>query len=76
VAGLLGIPAGGPVVDRTGLKGFYDLSLHFAPVDAKDSDLPDFFTAVEEQLGLKLKPAKVPAKFLVVDSVDPKPALD
>jgi uncharacterized protein (TIGR03435 family) len=76
VAGLLGIPAGGPVVDRTGLQGFYDVSLHFAPQDAKDSDLPDFFAAVKEQLGLKLKPAKVPTKFLVVDSVDPNPALD
>ena len=75
IAAVLGLPAGAPVVDRTGLQGNYDVSLHFAPEDDKDSDLPDFFAAVEEQLGLKLDPARVPTKFLVVDSMNSEPAL-
>ncbi|GGH07746.1 M56 family metallopeptidase [Silvibacterium dinghuense] len=76
IASLLSFPAGAPVVDHTGLQGFYDVSLHFAPDDDKDSDQPGFFSAVEEQLGLKLQPAKVPATFLVVDHVDANPSLD
>ena len=76
IAALLSIPAGGPVVDKTELKGYFDVSLHFAPIDDKDSELPSFFTAVEEQLGLKLRPAKVPTTFLVISHIDSEPVMD
>lgn len=73
IASLLGRPLGKPVVDSTGLKGSFKLSLHFAPQSGATSDLPDIFTAVQEQLGLKLIPKKVPTKFLVIDHIE-KPA--
>jgi len=70
-------PAGRPVVDRTGLEGTYDFDLKFAtedtPIDSADSNLPDLFTAVQEQFGLKLVPQKVPVETLVIDHVDKIP---
>lgn len=50
--------AGGPVTNRTGLEGFYDLTLHLAPPrpnadpSGPTDDEPQFFTAIQEQLGL------------------------
>jgi uncharacterized protein (TIGR03435 family) len=64
-----------PVDDETGIKGAFDVSLEFAPIaaDVPDSSLPSIFTAVEEQLGLKLEPAKVPVQMVVIDHVDRAP---
>ena len=61
-----------PVVDKTGLTGSYDIHLSYAPLNDPNanSDLPDIFTAIQEQLGLKLVPAKVPVDYLVIDHVD------
>jgi uncharacterized protein (TIGR03435 family) len=67
--------AGRIVIDRTGLDGYYELTLHYAeparngappPAD----DLPSFFTALQEQLGLKLEPGRAPLSTLVIDHVD------
>jgi len=70
-------PVERPIVDRTGLEGTYDLDLNFAPEDTPsnpaDSKLPDIFTALHEQLGLKLVPQKVPIDFLVIDHADKIP---
>jgi bla regulator protein blaR1 len=54
-----------PVLDKTGLQGFFDLTLDWAP----DSG-PSLFTALEEQTGLKLEPRKSPFEFLVIDHVE------
>ena len=43
------------------------------PANDANSSLPDFFTALREQLGLKLQPQKVPVDFLVIDHVDKIP---
>jgi uncharacterized protein (TIGR03435 family) len=73
IAGVLAHRAGQPVVDKTGLTGVYDFKLSYAPANDASSDLPDFFTALQEQLGLKLQPDKVPVEFLVVDHADKIP---
>lgn len=65
---------GAPVIDQTGLKGQYDLKLDFAPFSvtpaAEDDNLPSIFTALQEQLGLKLDPIKGPVEVLVIDHAE------
>ena len=53
LAGMLSRPTGRPVVDTTGIKGNYDITLEYAPEGPADSSLPSIFTALQEQLGLK-----------------------
>jgi bla regulator protein BlaR1 len=63
---------GRSVVDKTGLKGAYDFHLQWEPdVSGADRDtLPSIFTALQEQLGLKLQPNKGPVKTLSVDHLE------
>jgi uncharacterized protein (TIGR03435 family) len=61
------------VIDKTGLTGAYDLHLRWAQdlTGAPGSDtFPSIFTALQEQLGLKLQANKGPVKTLVVDHVE------
>jgi uncharacterized protein (TIGR03435 family) len=82
-AEFLSIHAHRPVVDRTGLTGFYDFTLEWSSDDAQQSALatagvpkdPDavgspLFTAVQEQLGLKLETSKAPVEVLVIDQAE------
>jgi uncharacterized protein (TIGR03435 family) len=70
--------AGGPVTNRTGLEGFYAVTLKFtrptppgvAPDAAQADDLPNFFTALQEQLGLKLQHEKASLPVFVVDHIE------
>ena len=63
------------VLDKTGLTGRYDFSLQWTPDDSpSDAPVPDssggsLFTALQEQLGLKLEPQKGPVEVLVIDHV-------
>jgi uncharacterized protein (TIGR03435 family) len=68
-----------PVLDDTGLMGTYGFKLEWAadaaPMqDGNDLPLdpggPSIFTAVQEQLGLKLQPAKGPVDYLIIDHVE------
>jgi uncharacterized protein (TIGR03435 family) len=60
------------VQDRTGLTGAFDFELEFNPdATATATDRPSVFTAVEEQLGLKLQPARAPIDVMVIDRVEP-----
>ena len=69
-------PAGRMVVDRTGMTGSWDFELTFAPENRApdappaDPNAPSFFTAIQEQLGLKLESTKGPVEVLVIDSVE------
>jgi uncharacterized protein (TIGR03435 family) len=65
--------AGRIVVDKTNLTDRYDLKLQWAPDDAPatDNSAPSLFTAIQEQLGLKLEPAKEPVPVLVIDHIEP-----
>jgi len=62
-----------PVIDQTGLTGRFDFVLTWTPDASHTGDpnaAPGIFTAVQEELGLKLEPTKGPADVLVVDHVE------
>jgi uncharacterized protein (TIGR03435 family) len=70
--------AGRQVFDRTGLKGNYALTLKHSPPRTPGTspdaplpdDVPDFFTALQEQLGLKLQPEKSLVPVFVIDRLE------
>jgi uncharacterized protein (TIGR03435 family) len=77
-----------PVVDRTGAAGHYTFKLTWKsdefqftpiaralPVDPANNELPDLYTALEQQLGLKLRSTKAPVEVFAVDRLD-KPTPD
>jgi uncharacterized protein (TIGR03435 family) len=63
-----------PAVDQTGLTGRYDLQLKWTADESKaptdGSAPPGLFTAIQQQIGLKLEPVKAPVEVLVVDAVE------
>jgi len=84
-AKLLNLVLDRPVIDKTGIAGRFDIHLEFsqdqvtpgllgldpdAPATASDPTGPTIFTAIQEQLGLKLESAKGPREFLVIDHID------
>lgn len=87
VANALGAQLGRPVIDKTGLAGAYDFELTFMPegrgmpvgppppgapeLPPIDPNAPSIFTALQEQLGLKLESARGPVEVLVIDSAQP-----
>ena len=66
----LSVRVGRQVVDRTGLNGRWDLFVTFAPEGSTDSDAPQLFTALQEQLGLKLESTRGPVDVFVIDRVE------
>jgi len=64
--------AGRPVVDQTGLVGAYDFSMLYSPEGgvADVADAPNFFTALREQLGLRLVPVKMQVEVIVVEGIE------
>jgi uncharacterized protein (TIGR03435 family) len=71
------------VVDRTGLKGHYDFELHWAPdtrpisdtgqpgpAVAQEASGPSIFTALQEQLGLKIESARGPVDVIVIERIE------
>jgi uncharacterized protein (TIGR03435 family) len=73
-----------PVNDKTGLEGKFDFDLTWTPDESQFAGMgirvpqaadnpsapPELFTAIQEQLGLKLEPQKIPAEVLVIDHVE------
>jgi uncharacterized protein (TIGR03435 family) len=73
-----------PVVDRTQLPGRFDFTLTWSPDDSQFRGLgvrvpapsndpsapPGLFTAIQEQLGLRLEPTKAPVDVLIVDRME------
>jgi uncharacterized protein (TIGR03435 family) len=64
-----------PVVNHTELKGVFNFKLHWTPDKAKPADSgaiegASIFTAIQEQLGLRLRAEKAPVEVLVIDHVD------
>jgi len=64
------------VLDRTGLKGAFDIELKWRPdnlrsaTTAQGSELPSIFAGLPEQLGLRLESQRGPVEFLIVDSIE------
>jgi uncharacterized protein (TIGR03435 family) len=80
LARLIEQPAGRPIIDETGLTGRYDFKIRFqsvrraAPEAGVASDpVPTIFSAVEEQLGLKLESATSSYPQLIIDSIEREP---
>jgi len=88
VVSVLTQTAGRTVIDKTGLAGRYDFSMHWMPDEEgvpmqkvadsaqpanealPESSEPSIFTAVQEQLGLRLEPGKGPVECLVIDHIE------
>jgi uncharacterized protein (TIGR03435 family) len=70
LAATLSSPTQRMVVDRTGLKGNFDFDLSYSTEPSADTSSPSLFTALQEQLGLKLESVRVPTDVLVIDSVE------
>ena len=71
----LSLYAGRPVFDKTGLLASYDFTLEFVPervaaAAGAAADGPSLFTAIPEQLGLKLESAMAPFDVVVIDHAD------
>ncbi len=73
-----------PVQDQTGLKGAYDIKLEWSPIEENAAANPDaapppdnagptIFTALQEQLGLRLQAEKLPVEILVIDHIERTP---
>jgi uncharacterized protein (TIGR03435 family) len=84
LADLLAHSVGSPVIDSTGVKGVFDFTLQWSPdeapkIAAADGNAaavvagPSIFTALQEQLGLKLMSEKGPVEILVVDHIEKAP---
>jgi uncharacterized protein (TIGR03435 family) len=82
-ASVLSGNAGRTVIDRTGLAGSFDIEMNFDPSSTAqappgappgptptDDSKPSIFTALREQLGLKLEPTRGPVDVLVVDQAE------
>jgi uncharacterized protein (TIGR03435 family) len=65
-------PTGRMVIDKTGLAGLYAFSLEWTPDDtpADATTGPSLFTAIQEQLGLRLQSATGPVEMLVIDHAE------
>jgi uncharacterized protein (TIGR03435 family) len=78
-AGLLGMVLDRPVIDRTGITGYFEMHVVFSPDDSAAPrpataepapDNPGMFQAIQEQLGLRLVPARGPVDVLVIDHIE------
>ena len=74
LVGQLSVAANRPVIDKTGLTGFYDFELRWTPgaLDASATDAPgdSIFTALQDQLGLKLEATTAPFDTVVIDHAE------
>ena len=77
---------GRPIVDQSGLQDRYDIDVTYtptpfsagtlaqtgrAPMPGVDPDGPSLLNAIEEQLGFKLRPKKMPIPVVVIDHIEP-----
>ena len=82
LAAILSARVGRPVIDKTGLNGFFEYTLNFATSTAGDPSIasdpgtaPPLMIALVEQLGLRLVPSRDPVAMFVVDRLE-RPTAD
>jgi uncharacterized protein (TIGR03435 family) len=63
---------GARLVDRTGLSGVFDFEWNYTPLGlpATADSGGDVFTAIRQQLGLKLEPGRAPFEIVVIEAVE------
>ena len=66
----LGQPDGRVIVDKTGLTGNFEFTLRYTNQPNPTDDTPSLFTALEDQLGLKLVPDRASLQVLVIDHIE------
>jgi uncharacterized protein (TIGR03435 family) len=71
LAKVLANQLGHPVKDETGLSGVFDFQLAWSP--DQNTEGASLFTAVQEQLGLKLEGRKAPVEVVVIDRIESTP---
>lgn len=81
LCGMLSVPAGHPVQDKTGLPDLYDFTLQLrdqglvSPASGASDPTLSIFTVMPEQLGLRLQSEKGQVEVLVIDHIE-KPSQD
>ncbi|SPE26963.1 hypothetical protein SBA3_1330028 [Candidatus Sulfopaludibacter sp. SbA3] len=78
IASMLSTFVDRPVIDETGLTGFYQFTLNWAPEGASDaSSGPTIYAAIQQELGLRLEPRKMLRKMLldhvIIDHIEKVP---
>lgn len=74
IAAALRRQAGRPVEDHTGLNGLFDFHIEWSPQQMDDA-LPSLFTVLQQELGLRLRPAKGTIETVVIDHIE-QPSAD
>jgi uncharacterized protein (TIGR03435 family) len=69
-ARMLGPWVGRPVVDKSGLTGLFNFHLEYGTDETQPDAGPSIFTAVQEQLGLRLESGRGPGEYLVIDNIE------
>jgi uncharacterized protein (TIGR03435 family) len=62
-----------PVIDKTGISGAFDITLHYSRDEDSAPADPPLSTAIQETLGLKLESTKGPIEVIVVDHIEKSP---
>ena len=65
--------AGRPVFDKTGIEGRYFCAVQYSQIGNDAGQAPDIFGALQQQLGLRLEPARSVVETLVVDHMERTP---
>jgi len=63
-------PSDRPILDKSDIRGLFDFTLDWTPEGRTGAEGPSIFTAMEEQLGLKLESRREPLEYLVIDHVE------
>jgi uncharacterized protein (TIGR03435 family) len=70
IAAALRRQAGRPVEDHTGLNGLFDFHIAWSGQQIDDATTPSLFTVLEQELGLRLRPAKGTIETVVIDQIE------